>query len=90
MPNYTSWNKAIAQFFTANVPRGSSVFLTLNDDALREISANFLEGEVSPQDAAEDFVRAVCAQVVTGNAVSLTNIAGRPPAHFQKALGFWA
>ena len=88
MPNYSSWNTAIARFFTANVPRGASVFLSLDDDTLREIAANFLEGEVSAEEVGGDFVRAICAQVVTAGAVSLRGITGGTTGQCPKGVGF--
>jgi hypothetical protein len=88
MATYTLWNNAIAQYFTANVPPGSGVFLTLNDDALKEIAANFLDGKLAQQEAATDFVRAVCAQVVSGNAVTLATISGAATGATPRGVAF--
>ena len=88
MATYTLWNNAIAHYFTANVPPGSGVFLTLNDDALKEIAANFLDGNLAEQDVATDFVRAVCAQVVSGNTVTLATISGAATGTTPRGVGF--
>ena len=74
MPDYHTWNNAVATYFTANVPRGTSVFLTLNDDALMAVAANFIDETVETRDAAADFAAAVRDTVVDGGSVCLSEI----------------
>jgi hypothetical protein len=88
MPNYISWNTAVARFFTANVPRGASVFLTLNDDALQEIAATFLDSVIAPQDVADDFANAVRERVVTRHLVTTASIAGSTVNGVPKGVAF--
>ena len=88
MQAYDSWNTAITQYFTANVPKGSSVFLTLNDDALRDIAAEFIGGAVSPHNASAEFVNSVRARVVSANAVSLLEVIGFSKDGIPKGAAF--
>lgn len=74
MPDYYTWNDAVARYLTANVPRGASVFLTLNNDSLMEIAANFMNDAIEPQKAAADFAAAVRGAVVDGGKVCLSKI----------------
>lgn len=82
MATYIQWNNAIVRYFTANVTRGSSVFLTVNDDALREIAANFLADKVALEDAADDFLTAVRTYIVLEGKVELITVAA--PEEFDQ------
>lgn len=61
MPDYEIWNQAIADYFTAGMPKGSSVFLSLDDEALHDIAARFLEDP--PATPVQDFLNAVVRKV---------------------------
>ena len=59
MPDYEAWNRAIASYFTAGVPMGNAVFLSVDGDALEEIAFEFLDITAGTLDTAADFVTAV-------------------------------
>jgi len=60
MPNYEAWNSAIAAFFTAGAPKGSSIFLSVDQEALEDVAERFLDEQING-DPATDFVQAVRA-----------------------------
>jgi hypothetical protein len=37
MPNYREWNRALVSYFTSGVPRGTKVYLSIDDDLLERI-----------------------------------------------------
>jgi hypothetical protein len=88
MAAYANWNDAISRYFTSNVPSGSGIFLTLNDDTLGEIAANFLSGDLDSQDVAHDFIHAVRAQVVTHEEVTLETIKGDVGMDYPLSVAF--
>jgi hypothetical protein len=61
MPSYVEWNLAIAQYVTAGVPRGASVFLNIDDHTLERIWVALLNqpADVPLEDVIADFVAAV-------------------------------
>jgi hypothetical protein len=88
MANYTNWNTAIARYFTSNVPSGSGIFLTLNDDTLHEIASNFLKAELGTRDPSLDFVEAVRAQVVMDGGLSIDSVCGDNSGDYPLGVGF--
>lgn len=82
MAHYRAWNSAITQYFTAGAPKGSHIFLSLDDEAVEEISMRFLDEEIR-NDTLQDFISAVREICVTANrSLNLkpfrTNIDGIP------------
>jgi hypothetical protein len=56
MTNYTDWNTAIAHYFTQNVPKGTKIYLSLDDDTLAKIGSNFAE-ECTAQLVGREFLQ---------------------------------
>ena len=72
MASYEDWNRAIVAYFTAGCAKGAPVFLSLDSEAIEEITARFLDQPVAG-DPQHDFVAAVrlrCAVLHRG-AVSI-------------------
>ncbi len=88
MASYGAWNKAIAAYFTTGIPKGSPVFLSLDDEAIEEIAADFLEEPVACTPL-EDFTRSVIAYCLNSRrtAVDLTQVL-KPSAHPPRCVGF--
>ena len=65
MGSYDDWNKALISDFTGGLPRGSAVFLSVDDDALRAAGKGLLTVQLGA-DAVVDFCVAVRRRVVRG------------------------
>jgi hypothetical protein len=74
MPIYDVWNNALIDYLTTRVPRGSSVFLDINDDILEDIGRTFAVQSNSSTRWVDDFKRAVRAKCVAGAKVHLENL----------------
>lgn len=91
MPDYEAWNRAIAKYFTAGVPMGSAVFLSVDTDALEEIACEFLDASDPITDPVSDFisaVRDVCVQS-WGDTVGLNRLRGEHDG-LPNGVGFLA
>ncbi len=75
MANYKEWNEAIIAYFLQGVPRGSKIYLNVDDDLLEYIGQNFsVESDISWN---EDFQNAVRLRVVVENRVDLSGLQDR-------------
>ncbi|MDX2239087.1 MAG: hypothetical protein NW224_00210 [Leptolyngbyaceae cyanobacterium bins.302] len=87
MADYTSWNTAIASYFVSGVPRGSRVYLGVDDEALNYIGRFYslaLEGDSWSQ----DFRKAVRQQVVRGTTLDPSSLWGFDSAGLPKCVAF--
>jgi hypothetical protein len=71
---YDVWNHAIATYITAGIQRGSTVYLSIDDEVLGQIHRRLLTHEDQPP---EEFLKAVKQRVVLGRRVELKRIRGR-------------
>ena len=58
MAGFEAWNKALATYFTAGAAKGSSIFLSLDLEAIEDVAARFLDESVD-RDPLLDFSIAV-------------------------------
>ncbi|NJK82064.1 MAG: hypothetical protein HC914_20295 [Chloroflexaceae bacterium] len=72
--SYDVWNHAIATYVTAGVQRGSTVYLSIDDEVLEQIQRRLQTRQDQPP---EDFLKAVRQRVVLGRHVELMGIRGR-------------
>jgi hypothetical protein len=86
MATYEDWNHALAAYFTEGVPRGSTVFLSVDDDSFHAIGRS-LETSLDQRD---DFLRAVRRRVVTGKAVKIYTLEGRDKHGEPRCVAFLA
>lgn len=63
MPNYESWNSAVIGYVTAGAAKGSTIFLSVDDEAVAEVASRFLDQPVAG-DPVVDLVSAVRARTV--------------------------
>lgn len=87
MTNYNAWNRAIANYFTQNVPQGTKIYLSLDDDVLQLIGDDF-EEECTEQSWCENFCKAVKSQVVSGTKIEIDSIAGIDEEDYPKGVAF--
>jgi len=57
MCDYKQWNKAIIDYFTGDVPKGTSVYLTVNEEALKYIGSKYFS--INESLAVEGFESAI-------------------------------
>lgn len=79
MADYQQWNEAIIRFHTRNVPKGSAVYLTVNEEAIGMIGKAML-GINSKAEAYDDFIRAV-------KETCTTSTRGRLEVHVEDLKG---
>jgi len=87
MTNYTDWNTAIAHYFTQNVPKGTKIYLSLDDDTLAKIGSNFAE-ECTASSWVENFCSVVRRKVVQDKRVELGAISGFDSSGYPRGLAF--
>jgi hypothetical protein len=93
MPSYVEWNLAIAQYVTAGVPRGASVFLSIDDLTLERIWGALLNQPIDTPlvEIIADFVagvRAVCVfSMASGDSLNLRPLSGQEIG-VPRCLGF--
>jgi hypothetical protein len=64
-PHYEAWNQAVGQHFYGPKHAGQSVFLTVDEDTLWQISKDYgfpLQFTSSSQ-AVDDFITSVCHEI---------------------------
>ena len=91
MASYDSWNRAIIQHFTAGIPLGNAVYLSVDEDVIAQIASTQNALLVAPADALLDFRRAVRDRVVLeGRRVALTTIERRTRVDEPGGVAFLA
>ncbi len=58
MPNYSSWNRAITEYFLAGIPKGNPVFLSVDTESLED-TLKFIDTEAVIENPVTDFTNAV-------------------------------
>lgn len=72
--SYDVWNHAIATYVTAGAQRGSTVYLSIDDEVIEQIQRHLQTHEDQPPEA---FLKAVKQRVVLGRHVELKRVRGR-------------
>ena len=70
MASYTNWNQALVSYFTSGVPRGTKIYLSVDDDILERIGREF-DLTLTAGNYGEDFCVAVRKQVIDNRQVNL-------------------
>lgn len=74
MASYEDWNAEFVRAFTEGLPRGTTVFLAIDDEEIARVTRHW----TLESDSVEDFLRAVRSRVcASGSRVSLRSIRGR-------------
>ena len=90
MANYDEWNKAIAEYFISGMPRGTTIYLGVDEQVLMDIGAQFGQSGASDVDWVEDFAEAVKSECVIGDRVYLERIANYQSDQIPRCIGFLA
>lgn len=89
MANYGEWNKAIIEYFVGGLPAGATVYLSVDDDALRDIGHRYFGREIGSR-SVEDFEAAVRSKCVIGGQINLDDISGVGPDELPCGVAFLA
>ena len=90
MATYDEWNKAIAEYFVSGLSSGSTVYLSVDEDALMEIGARFEKSEIDLDTWVEDFTEAVRSKCVIGDTVYLPQGSGYQSDQIPRCVAFLA
>lgn len=90
MATYDEWNKAIAEYFVSGLSSGSTVYLSVDEDALMVIGARFEQSENDHVNWVEDFIEAVRFKCVTGDTVYLPRDSGYQSDQIPRCVAFLA
>ena len=89
MASYEEWNTALAGYFVAASPAGSTVYLSVDADSLVYIGSTMF-GTTEERDWIRDFEVAVRSRCVWGTDITLEDIDGIGPDDLPKGVGFLA
>ncbi|MDL5053457.1 hypothetical protein QQ056_07865 [Oscillatoria laete-virens NRMC-F 0139] len=87
MASYREWNQVLASYFTSGVPRGTKVYLSIDDDLLERIGQN-LPQPPRADSWSEDFQAAVREEVVFDGQITLSNLQERDADSFPRSVAF--
>lgn len=88
MPNYFEWNDVITDYFTQGVPKGSTIFLSVDDASLTDIALRYFRGKLAPENAVNDFLNAIREQCVKNETIDLTAISGLDGRDIPRSIAF--
>src|SRR5688572_25723409 len=91
MPTYAEWNQKLLEYITSGLPRGSRVYLSIDDEALQTIGESFGLQPLRGQTWANDFEQAVQSKCVLKNKVHLDRVFApglSKPSETPRYLGF--
>lgn len=89
MASYVDWNRAIIEYFVGGLPAGATVFLSVDNDALKDIGHRFL-GEDIGGESVQDFEAAVRYECVRGGQINLEDISGVGRDNLPRGVAFLA
>ncbi|QEQ01347.1 hypothetical protein FFX45_08100 [Thermosynechococcus sp. CL-1] len=87
MSNYSDWNASIISYFTQNVPYGTKIYLSLDDDTLGKIGNSF-NRDCNHESWVTNFCQAVRDVVVKGEGIDLETVSGLDDWGYPKGVAF--
>lgn len=90
MATYDEWNKAIAEYFISGLSSGTTVYLSVDEEALMEIGAQFEQLQADNVNWVEDFKKAVRSKCVIGDTVYLPRGSGYQSDQIPRCVAFLA
>jgi hypothetical protein len=88
MASYTDWNHALISYFISGVPRGTKVYLSVDEDIIEHIGYNFIDSSLTTTNWVEDFKNAVRRRVIVDEQVDLKRLRGRNNQGFPQGVAF--
>lgn len=87
MVSYTEWNQALVSYFVSGVPRGTKIYLSVDDDVLERIGQE-LAPDPTDGSWSADFHAAVREEVILEGKVNLGNLQGRDYNGLPQGVAF--
>lgn len=87
MASYDEWNHALLSYFTEGIQRGTSVFLSVDEDVLYQIGHNL---QLRAEDITKDFCQAIRRKIVLEDRINLNEVEGRNTDDKPQGLAFLA
>lgn len=89
MATYHDWNQALASYFTSGIPRGTKVYLSVDDDILDRIGGEF-DLDLTADTWSEDFLLAVRARVFREERLDIDRVCGCDVKDYPQSIAFLA
>lgn len=90
MATYDEWNNAIAEYFVSGLSSGTTVYLSVDEDALMNIGTRFEQSEIDHVNWVEDFTEAVRSKCVIGDKVFSPQGSGYQSDRIPRCVAFLA
>ncbi len=87
MADYAEWNKRLIAYFTGSLQRGSSVFLSVDDDVLNQIGRDL---PLTTADGSTDFCQAVSQYIIEGQRVNVSKVRTNTSTEMPAGIAFLA
>lgn len=87
MVSYIEWNQAIVSYFISGVPRGTKIYLSVDDDVLERIGRELVSDPTKGSWSA-DFRAAVREKVILEGQANLGNLQGRDSDGLPQGVAF--
>jgi hypothetical protein len=90
MPDYKQWNTAIIDYFTEEVPKGTPIYLTVNDEVLKIIGNKYFKTSIDTAvDDFENSIRNKCTSILNAQKqVCLNNICSYDSDDYPLGVAF--
>jgi hypothetical protein len=88
MATYTDWNQALINYFINGVPRGTKVYLSVDEDIIEYIGYNFIDSSLTANNWVEDFKNAVRRKVIVDEQVDLKRLKERNSQGYPQGVAF--
>src|SRR5689334_16708686 len=88
MATYDEWNKAIAEYFSNGLPTDTSVYLSVDEEALEDIGTQFNLAKISETSWVDDFTNALHIQLVQSDKIYLNRIINFHQARLPASIAF--
>ncbi|KZL51179.1 hypothetical protein A2T98_03645 [Nodularia spumigena CENA596] len=87
MATYTDWNQALISYFISGVPRGTKIYLSVDEDVIEHIGYHFINSCIDGN-WVDDFNSAVKKRVVVNEQVDLKPLRGLNTQGFPQGVAF--
>ena len=87
MNSYSDWNTALIHYFTQNVPYGTKIYLSLDDDTLGKVGSSFTE-DYNHESWITNFCQVVRDQVVRGESIYLDTVSELDDFGYPMGIAF--
>ena len=88
MSEYAKWNKALVDYFTGGIPQGAPIYLSVDDQAILEISRRLYSTEIGIDQAVQYFLNAIRSECISGDKVTLKKVSLWEKGSVPNCVGF--